>query len=261
MKIMISGKGGCGKSTITTLLARELAKRGKRVLVVDADESNLCLHRLLGAAQPQIMMDAMGGRPGAREKLKQAADHHHEDGFLKDVMKIDDLPAECRTEVDSIQLLVVGKIQSFGEGCACMIGGISRAILSRLEESENEIVLIDAEAGLEHFGRRIDGTCDLILAVIDPSYESIHMAERTREIAQATGIEAYFVLNKVDERSREAMEKGLDPDRVIGTIPLNDELFLQNLSGEPLDLEQTPVGTICDFITAYRKPVTLSLNM
>ncbi len=64
MKLMICGKGGCGKSTITILLARALAETGKKVLVVDADESNLCLHRLLGAHQPEIMMDAMGGTTG-----------------------------------------------------------------------------------------------------------------------------------------------------------------------------------------------------
>jgi CO dehydrogenase maturation factor len=37
---------------------------------------------------------------------------------------------------------------------------------------ENEIVVVDAEAGVEHFGRRVDGECDLILGVVDPSYES-----------------------------------------------------------------------------------------
>ncbi len=58
---MICGKGGCGKSTLTVLLARALAGTGEKVLVADADESNLCLHRFLGARQPEIMMDAMGG--------------------------------------------------------------------------------------------------------------------------------------------------------------------------------------------------------
>ena len=59
MKIVICGKGGSGKSTLTALLARALKSRGKTVLVVDADESNLCLHRLLGAKLPDILMDAI----------------------------------------------------------------------------------------------------------------------------------------------------------------------------------------------------------
>ena len=40
MKITVCGKGGCGKSTVTTLLAKELARMGKKVLVVDSDVSS-----------------------------------------------------------------------------------------------------------------------------------------------------------------------------------------------------------------------------
>ena len=56
MKIAICGKGGCGKSTTTALLAKALARAGKRVLVVDSDESNYGLHRQLGMELPKDMM-------------------------------------------------------------------------------------------------------------------------------------------------------------------------------------------------------------
>ena len=45
MKITVCGKVGCGISTVTTLLAKELARMEKKVLVVDSDESNFGLHR------------------------------------------------------------------------------------------------------------------------------------------------------------------------------------------------------------------------
>jgi len=48
MKIMLCGKGGCGKSTVTALMAKEYARQGKRVLVIDCDESNYGLHQQLG---------------------------------------------------------------------------------------------------------------------------------------------------------------------------------------------------------------------
>jgi CO dehydrogenase maturation factor len=44
-------------------------------------------------------------------------------------------------------------------------------------------VLIDAKAGLEHFGRRVDAACDLIICIVDPSFESIQMADRTKRLA------------------------------------------------------------------------------
>lgn len=260
MKIMICGKGGCGKSTLTILLARALNETGRKVLVIDADESNLCLHRLLGAHQPEIMMDSMGGREGTRERLKQAADHQHEDDFFKQVMTFDNLPAGCLAEADGIKLLIVGKIKKFGEGCACMIGGISKAVLSRLQEKENEIVLIDAEAGLEHFGRQVDKSCDLVICIVDPSYESIQMAERARKIAEGAGVETYFILNKVDEDVLKVMTEGLDPQRIIAAIPRNGDIFIQNLKGQPLTASVPQIAATCTFINTYRKPLSLKMQ-
>ena len=53
MKIAVCGKGGCGKSTVTSLLAKALARRGKEILVIDSDESNYGLHRQLGMKLPR----------------------------------------------------------------------------------------------------------------------------------------------------------------------------------------------------------------
>ena len=50
MKLIVCGKGGCGKSTVAVLLSRAFARLGRRVMLVDADESNMGLHRLAGTA-------------------------------------------------------------------------------------------------------------------------------------------------------------------------------------------------------------------
>ena len=258
---MICGKGGSGKSTITTLLARALNKNGKTVLVMDADESNLCLHRLLGAPLHEVLMENMGGRKGAKEKLTPSFPHHLEDAFFKDPLTLADLPTSCLAEVDGIRLLVVGKIREFGEGCACMIGSISKAVLSRLREGEDEVVLIDAEAGLEHFGRRVDAGCDLILAIIDPSFESILMADRTRQLAEEAGVQAFFILNKVDDAVREAMEERLDPEKIIACIPRDDSLFLQSLRGKTLRQEIREIEAVGRFIAGYKKPISKAYSL
>ena len=49
MKITVCGKGGCGKSTVSALLAKEFERMGKTVLVADSDESNYGLHRQTGS--------------------------------------------------------------------------------------------------------------------------------------------------------------------------------------------------------------------
>jgi CO dehydrogenase maturation factor len=73
MKISISGKGGSGKSTVTTLLAMELRDRGYRPLIVDADESNTVLYRLLGLGRPpQPLVALAGGRQMVRQLMPPA---------------------------------------------------------------------------------------------------------------------------------------------------------------------------------------------
>jgi CO dehydrogenase maturation factor len=230
-------------------------------LVIDADESNLCLHRLLGARLPEVLMDAMGGRKGVKEQLNPTFPGRLDDVLLKASLTFADLPPACLADADGVKLLIVGKIAEYGEGCACMIGSISKAILTRLRESAEEIVLIDAEAGLEHFGRRIDAGCDLVLNIIDPSYESVTMADRIRHLADGAGVQAYCILNKVDETLREALVTRLDPERLVAVIPRDDQLFLNGLRGEPLSAEIAEIDEVCRFIESYRKPVSLTLSM
>jgi len=71
MKIAVCGKGGSGKSTISALLAKEMAKT-KNVLVLDTDESNYGLHSQLGMAAPKDLMEYFGGKTGFKEKQRAA---------------------------------------------------------------------------------------------------------------------------------------------------------------------------------------------
>ena len=52
-----SGKGGVGKSSVTTNLSIALAQRGHRVAVVDADVWGFSMPRMLGVARPPDLID------------------------------------------------------------------------------------------------------------------------------------------------------------------------------------------------------------
>ena len=71
MKIVICGKGGSGKSTVSALMAREMATRKEQVLVVDTDESNFGLYKQLGLPQPRDFMDSLGGKKGLGERMRK----------------------------------------------------------------------------------------------------------------------------------------------------------------------------------------------
>jgi CO dehydrogenase nickel-insertion accessory protein CooC1 len=123
MKILICGKGGCGKSTTVALLAKEMAVRKSKVLVIDNDESNIGLHSRLGMEKPEDFMNYFGGKKVLFERTKG----------LKDKWKLADLPRHYLTERGNIQLLSMGKIYQLGEGCACPINALSSKFLEILD--------------------------------------------------------------------------------------------------------------------------------
>jgi len=251
MKILVCGKGGSGKSTLAALLAAKLNNMGFNILLVDADESNFGLHRLAGLPLPTDIMNNLGGKKGFKEKLNKTFPADEKPFSQK--IGIDELPEGCITEANGTKLIVIGKIHDFGEGCACPMGVLSKLVLSNLVIKDNEIVIIDTEAGIEHFGRRVDAECDLILDVVDPTYESFMMAEKIQEMAQKASIDLFFVLNKINARVEDSMIKNVDPEKIITRIPQNEQIFLESLEGKTLTAELPAIEPICELIQELKR--------
>ncbi|SHE33551.1 CO dehydrogenase maturation factor [Desulfofundulus australicus DSM 11792] len=237
-KIMICGRGGSGKSTLVTLLARALAERGK-VLVVDTDESNLGLHKMLGLSTPAMtLMGCLGGKPAVREKLLASLQKKGDEntGFFADGLSLASLPPECTGGEWPLRFLRIGKIERSMEGCACPMGAVARSFLKQLRVGQDEWVLVDTEAGVEHFGRGVVEGVDLVVMVVDPSHEAVLLAERARALTAGVGKEFVAVLNKVDAETesflrRELSAKGIPVRGAFGFAP---EITKANLVGNPL---------------------------
>jgi len=249
MKILICGKGGSGKSTVATLLASAMQKRGKRIFLVDADESNIGLYRMLGLDMPVPLMDSLGGKKGFRDKTKTTGITL--DGpsqlFPKD-LKLDSLPDDCIASIDRIRVMSIGKIHHFGEGCACPMGKLFRMLFSSLKFEKQDLVIVDTAAGVEHFGRSIDGLCEHILCIVDPSYESIMMAKRVETLAREAKLPVSVVLNKITPEVDEDLTLSLEGVSIIGRLPDNRSIFLNNLKGKSLNPEIPEIESVCNAI-------------
>jgi CO dehydrogenase maturation factor len=244
MKISVCGKGGSGKSTVVTLLADEARAKGYRVLVVDSDESNLGLYRMLGFDQlPTPLMELVGGKKKViRNMTRDFSSGESETAMtvmMQDTIMVDDIPAEYMREKDNLRLVCIGKILQSLEGCACPMGVLSREFLKRLSLKEDELVIVDMEAGVEHFGRGVETSIDSVLIVVEPSFESLELAERIYSLAAGIGInDVRAILNKApsDEIAArlegELGKRGID---VIGCIHYDPEVFKSSMEGSALD--------------------------
>ncbi len=113
-------------------------------------------------------------------------------------IRVDDIPGDYVVRRNGLRLIAVGKIHQALEGCACPMGALSRGFLKRLTLAENQMAIVDMEAGIEHLGRGIETSVDAVIAVIEPSMESVTMAAKVRELAKAAGTRlAGVIANKI----------------------------------------------------------------
>jgi CO dehydrogenase maturation factor len=253
-KIAVCGKGGSGKSTVVALLARALRDGGARVLVVDSDESNPGLYRVLGFEQrPRPLLELVGGKKQVFPTFSDEAAPN--DSLLtREAFHIADLPDGYVAERDGIGLVCVGKILQSLEGCACPMGVLNREFLKRLSLREDEMVVVDMEAGVEHFGRGVETSIDSVLIVTEPSFDSLELAEKISTLAAEVGVErVWTILNKVGSAEiaarlrKELNGRGIS---VIGAIGYEPEIFEAGLEGRPVrrDKLETDVGGMLDRI-------------
>ena len=234
-KIAICGKGGSGKSTVVALLANGLQRRGYRVLVVDSDESNPGLHRMLGLERrPSPLLELVGGKKQVFQAFSDSPEAP-KSILTQDEIRTRELPSQYTVERDRIAMASVGKILQSLEGCACPMGALSREFLKRLSLQEDEVALVDMEAGIEHFGRGVETSVDSVLAVTEPSFDSLKLTEKITTLAAEVGMKnAWAILNKVTSeeiglRLRGELERAGIP--VIGSIGYEPEIFEAGLEG------------------------------
>ncbi len=248
MKILICGKGGSGKSTIAALLAKSLIIKGYRVLVVDADESNFGLSVQLGLSDPVELMDYVGGKKVVKSRMTPGRSQAQKPPVFTEQWSFDQIPADCVSKKDNLYLLQVGKVKHFQEGCACPMGVLCKDFLNGLKLALKDVVIVDAEAGVEHLSRGIASGVDLILAVLDPSYESIRLSEKISDMAKEADKPAYFILNKTDGESEKKMILQLGKEKIIGAVPFSKAVQDAGLSGKALDPAVIDFEKITDFV-------------
>ena len=244
MKIFICGKGGCGKSTIVALLAKEIALRKNTVLVIDSDESNIGLHSRLGMEKPPDFMNYFGGKKLLFEKTKE----------MRDKWRLDDLPEDYLTKKQNILLLSMGKIYQFGEGCACPINALSSKFLEVLDLRDGEFLIADTDAGIEHFGRGVEKGVDILLVIVDPSRESVLLAKKISELGQQVDKAIYYILNRIsDQETKDILMNSIDRERVIAVIRENKEIFISGLAGSEFNMDVEGIKEIADMLESTKK--------
>jgi CO dehydrogenase maturation factor len=233
MKIAISGKGGVGKTTLAALLAQVYADAGHDVLAVDADPSP-CLGGALGfpeeltkglhpiAEMDDLIEERTGAKPGTQG------------GFFTLNPKVDDIPDRFSVSHRGVRLLEMGSLDTGGSGCVCPESAMLKTLFTHLLFRDDDMLVLDMYAGVEHLGRATVDFVDAMLVVAEPTRRSLGTAAQIKKLAADVGLyRLWLVGNKV-----------YDADEVAFMQSEGRGLpFLGYLPADPAVLEADRLGT------------------
>jgi len=220
--VAVTGKGGTGKTVFAAMLILKLCKKGT-LLAVDADpDSNL--PEALGVEDE--VEKTLGE---VKELFQHTRDEIRGDKEIWFEAKI----FEAINELDDFDLIVMGRPE--GEGCYCYTNNLLRGILRKFMQ-HYDYVIVDCEAGLEHFSRKTIDRADCVVVVTDTSRKGLKTAERISSLMDELGLKAKrgLVGNKADRRAEELMRE-FASDRgfeFLGALPYDEELAEYDMLGK-----------------------------
>ncbi|MEA2220218.1 MAG: dehydrogenase maturation factor [Solirubrobacteraceae bacterium] len=204
MKIVVAGKGGVGKTTVSGTISRAFARAGHDVLALDAD-TNPMLGVSLGVGPEQTDLLV-----AVRQGLETGETEHERstDGFVARFGR--DAP-------DGVRLVVASRIERPNPGCMCC--GVSPEGLLNELESEGKIIVGDLEAGIGTVMRLQEGQADIVLIVAQPTAKSLDIARRAVELASDRGARMIVVANRVRDDEDLAVIRAAVGDCEMVVVP------------------------------------------
>ena len=232
LKVAVAGKGGVGKTLIAGAIAYFLAENGYKVLAIDADPTpNLAITLGISREEARKIKPISENKQLIEEKTSTGVP-----GVYKLSFTVDDIVEKYSIKSPlGVNLLVMGTIRSVGGGCTCPANALIRALLRHLIVERNEAVILDMEAGIEHFGRATAKYVDVMLAVADANLKALEVAKKIFQLSKEAGIEKIFLLgNKIRSKVEEELLIGFSEENdfpILGFIPYDSSVFEADMKG------------------------------
>ncbi len=245
MKVAISGKGGVGKTTISSLLVNQLVSQGQTVLAIDADPNGNLAGALgydeskSGKITPlienkQLIESRTGAKPGASGGV-----------FILNP-KVDDLVERFSVQVNGARLLVTGELKEALSGCYCSENALLRSFLKHLIVEREEWVVLDMEAGFEHLTRGTAESVSVLLIVVEPGQRALNTADKITALGRQMNIKQIgYVINKVHSQEQiKSIAYHFGQSQIWGVLPFDVKVVESDFTGKTLCNEWPGVNEV-----------------
>ncbi|WP_371670043.1 ATP-binding protein [Streptomyces sp. NBC_00289] len=241
MKIAFVGKGGSGKTTLSSLFIRHLAASGAPVIAVDAD-----INQHLG---PALGLDeaAAAALPAMGERLPLIKDHLRgsnpriasaevmikttppgEGSRLLRVCENNPVYDACARPVEldggAVRLMVTGPFTEADLGVACYHSktGAVELCLNHLVDGPGEYVVVDMTAGSDSFASGMFTRFDITFLVAEPTRKGVSVYRQYKEYARDFGVVLKVVGNKVQGQDDLDFLRAEVGDDLLATVGHSD---------------------------------------
>jgi CO dehydrogenase maturation factor len=221
------GKGGAGKTAMAALTAHLLKGASKRVLLIDADPA-MGLVYAMGREKAKTVAEARAAL------LKGARQSKTESDNQRLALTVDYLMLETLEECDGFSLLAMGHTE--GPGCYCSVNALLRDSIEDLA-SNFDVIVIDAEAGIEQISRQVAQRVDHPLIVTDASLRGAATAKAIKQaLARVNSPPPVGVIcNRTETPDPNLVGRLTEAGLVVlGTIPLDQDLANFDSQGRSL---------------------------
>lgn len=256
MRLAVVGKGGSGKTTLTSLLIEFAIHQGQTVLGIDAD-INQTLGAVLGLPEnilstlPSLGSDQNFLKDYVRgdNRLIQTGLHvvkttpPAEGSGLVSITPDDPVLSHYAYKAPPFYFMQVGGFaqDDIGTHCYHSKTGAVELFLNHLKDGRDEIVIVDMTAGADAFASGLFTRFDLTLLIVEPTLQALSVYQQYKSYASAYGLQIAVVGNKVaDQADKDFIRRHVGED-LAGFISLSPAIKARD-RGEPLlveDLEES----------------------
>jgi CO dehydrogenase maturation factor len=230
MKIAFAGKGGSGKTTLSSLFTRYLAASGLPVVAVDADINQHMAEALGVTGEPPALSvhltEIKSWLRGSNPRISSAAAmvKTTPPGRGSRLLSLSGSDPVHSLAVDTpcgARLLATGPFAEEDLGVACYHAktGAVELYLNHLVDGPGEYVVVDCTAGADSFASGLFTRFDLTVLVCEPTRKGISVYRQWRDYATGFDVDVVVAGNKVTDDADVTFLRDAAGDALVTCLP------------------------------------------